>query len=78
MAKTKTPIPQTAVNFPEVIRFTSDDSELKFIECKVVNGFTMAYYKYTKSLSKLGEVLPILDIHLKGALGSTFCKSINK
>ena len=64
------------VNYPQRIRFTSDDTELELVESKIVNGFTMVYYNYTKSITKLGQLLPILDIHLKGSLESTFCTII--
>jgi len=80
MAKSKrvsTPI-APVVNYPQRIRFTSDDTELELVESKVVNGFTMVYYKYIKSITKMGQILPILDIHLKGSLESTFCNPINR
>ena len=63
-------------DYPKKIRFSSDGSELDFVEAKKIDGKIMVYYRYTKSLAKLNQLLPILDIHLKGALSSQFCNSI--
>lgn len=62
--------------YPEFIRFESDGSELKFEEARTVDGKKMIYYRYTKSIEKLGMVLPVLDIHLKGLVNNQFCKPI--
>jgi len=63
-------------DYPKKIRFSSDDSELDFVEAKKIDGKIMVYYRYTKSLAKLNQLLPILDIHLEGVLSSQFCNSI--
>jgi len=78
MAKKEVTAVTPIVHYPQRIRFTSDDTELELVGSKVVNGVVMVNYRYVKSITKLGEVLSILDIHLKGALESTFCKMINR
>ena len=78
MAKKEIKVITPIINYPQRIRFSSDDTELELVGSKVINGMVMVNYRYVKSITKLGEILSILDIHLKGALESTFCKMINR
>ena len=64
------------VTYPKRLVFSSDGSELEYVETKKVEDKTLVYYRYTKSIEKLGTLLPILDIHLKGTLSSQYCKSL--
>lgn len=68
--------PVISNDYPKRIRFESDGTELEFVEAKKVDSKVMVYYRYVKSETKLNQLLPILDIHLKGALSSQFCNSI--
>ena len=46
-------------DYPKKIRFSSDGTELEYVEAKKVDSKIMVYYRYVKSETKLNQLLPI-------------------
>jgi len=54
MAKSKTPPPAPIVDYPQRLVFESDGTELERVDVKKEGDKTIVYYRYTKSITKLG------------------------
>jgi len=75
---TETVIEKTAISlYPERIIICSDGNELEFVESKKIDSKIMVYYRYTKSETKFGILLPMPDSQLNDMLRKDICKTLN-
>lgn len=54
----------------------TDGNELRFVRKQVVNKIEYYFYEYTKSLTKLGQILQLSKEQLERLLKEKICKEI--